>query len=345
MQHSSALLTALLFMLVGGFVNGSFALPTRYMNKWQFENTWLAFVFYCFILFPWIVMWCLGSNPLPIYAAAPASVKVAIVLGGFVFGAGQCCFALALNTIGLTLGFVINIGLAIVLGSLLPLYKQPDHLLTPFGIGTLIAIALAVVGLKLYYFAGKRHHQQQVQLQNLTQTPSKKQFTLGVLLAVFAGFASASQNYVFSVSYTLQQMADHQGMHPLATANILWPAYLLFAAVPYTLFLVWKLSRQQTWGLYSVPETPKYILFSLMMSACWYGSLLFYSKAAQMIGPLGPVVGWPLFMVTIILTSNYWGWRQGEWTGSAPQTRRLLLGGVVSLVLSVLVLGYCASLA
>ncbi|MCI0467139.1 MAG: hypothetical protein L0Y57_09070, partial [Beijerinckiaceae bacterium] len=69
-----------------------------------------------------------------VYSAAPASSLWLMLAGGFVFGAGQVCFALALERIGLGLGFVINLGLGISLGFLGPLFLQHrDQVLTPFG--------------------------------------------------------------------------------------------------------------------------------------------------------------------------------------------------------------------
>ena len=88
----------------------------------------------------------------------------------------------------------------------------------------------------------------------------------------------------------------------------------------------------------------RYFLYAFLMGACWYGSLIFYSKASQLIGKLGPVVGWPLFMVLVILTSNFWGWRHHEWDHCGRRAQYAMWTGLLLLILSVLVLGYSSSL-
>jgi L-rhamnose-H+ transport protein len=96
--------------------------------------------------------------------------------------------------------------------------------------------------------------------------------------------------------------------------------------------------KNQSFTNFFQPQTGKYYLFALIMGACWYGSLLFYSKASQLIGGLGPVVGWPLFMVMIILTSSFWGWRHKEWSDVSCKVRKTLWTGLICLLLSVAIL-------
>ena len=81
------------------------------------------------------------------------------------------------------------------------------------------------------------------------------------------------------------------------------------------------------------------------MGLFWCGSLILYSKASQLIGILGPVIGWPLFMAFIILTSNFWGWQQGEWQQAPAKSKALLSKGIILFVVAVVVLGYSAHFA
>lgn len=56
------------------------------------------------------------------------------------------------------------------------------------------------------------------------------------------------------------------------------------------------------------------------------------------------VIAWPLFMVLIILTSNFWSWRHKEWEGCSAMIKRRVAASIISLVIAVMVLTYSASL-
>jgi L-rhamnose-H+ transport protein len=72
------------------------------------------------------------------------------------------------------------------------------------------------------------------------------------------------------------------------------------------------------------------------MGALWFSSLVVYGTAAAHMADLGPVLGWPLFMSGIILTSNVWGLALGEWKGAARTSLIIMFAG-----LSFLILGFC----
>jgi L-rhamnose-H+ transport protein len=51
---------------------------------------------------------------------------------------------------------------------------------------------------------------------------------------------------------------------------------------------------------------------------------------------MGPILGWPLFMSIIIISSNVWGFMTGEWKGVSRRPLTLMLVGI-----SFLILGFC----
>jgi L-rhamnose-H+ transport protein len=335
---------ALLLILAAGVINGSFALPTKYIVKWRFENIWLQYALWAFVVLPWLSMFILEPKVFSIYAASPFSLLCFMLAGGFIFGAGQICFALAIDMIGIGLGFVINLGLGIGLGFLLPLVIQHPHQIpTPFGFLTLLGTALAVAGLIVSNHAGLlRDRQRSRPAQAAQGRPGTH--ALGVLLAALAGLSSAGQNVAFSLTGGLQVLAVKMGAGAFAAANILWPGFLLCGFIPYALYTLRLHRKNDSFALYKEAGTAKYHVFALAMGACWYGSLLFYSKASQLIGDLGPLVGWPMFMVLIILTSSFWGWRHKEWDGCGPKAMAVMRRGLALLMSSILVLGYSSSL-
>jgi hypothetical protein len=48
---------------------------------------------------------------------------------------------------------------------------------------------------------------------------------------------------------------------------------------------------------------------------------------------MGPVLGWPLFMSVIILSSNVWGFATGGWAGARTKVVALMMVGIGLLIL------------
>lgn len=74
------------------------------------------------------------------------------------------------------------------------------------------------------------------------------------------------------------------------------------------------------------------------MGVLWFGSVVLYGWATLRIGSLGTVLGWPLFMVTIVLGSTLWGVVTGEWKKAGSRARVLMGSAVCVLVVAIIVL-------
>jgi len=332
---------ALCLSVLAGICNGSFALPTKHVTKWRFENIWLNFAIWGFIILPWSSMLFLAPQTFAIYSKIPTHLLLIISGGGIFFGIGQVCFARALNSIGMGLSFAINLGIGIALGCGLPLIVQyPDKIFTKFGGIILTSILLTVLGLIFSTHAGAMCQRMKYKATTSLKTEQKKKHSLGVLLAIISGISSASQNFIFAYTNSIQDLALQLGANSLAAANIMWPCYLLWGFIPYMLYMLYLHYKHNSFAMYSLPGVGKYYFFAAIMGVFSYGSLLLYAKATQLMGKLGPIIGWPIFMVVIILTSNFWGWQSNEWRGCSLKAKNILLLGLGFFVLSVITLGY-----
>jgi L-rhamnose-H+ transport protein len=335
------ILIAFLLILLAGIVNGSFALPTKYINKWSFENIWLEYSLWAFIILPWLVMFFLVPQIFQIYHAVSFHLLTVMLIGGFIFGTGQVCFVLALNLIGFGLGFVINLGLGISLGFLLPLlFQHPEKIFTTFGFTTLAGVFLAIAGLIISSHAGllRDRFLKKEAIQKIIA--HKESYLLGVILAIVAGISSALQNFTFSLTLPMQDLALSFGATKLGAANIIWPGFLTCGFLPYAGYMLFLLCKNSSFVFYRKKNTGHYFLLTILMAVFSYSSLLLYSKASQLIGAYGPLLGWPLFMILIILTSSFWGWRHKEWEGCGPKAEKTMKIGLMFLLLAMIVLGY-----
>ena len=331
------LLIALFLVLLAGFVNGSFAMPTKHMSQWRFENIWFTYAVFSFLIIPWLTIWLLEPHVLAIYQSTPASTLLTMALGGFLFGIGQVGFSIGISRIGIGLAFTINIGLGTVLGFLLPLLIQhPQQIVTPAGLCTLLGAAFIIISLLVSYHAGHlRDQAKHVVDHPLNQT--KKHYRVGVLLCLIAGLCSAGQNLTFSLTANMQHIALGQGASAMAASGIIWPGFLVFTFIPYAIYMLTLMHKKQSFSQYKNSPN-RYYLYALIMGLCWYGSLVLYSKAAQIIGKLGPVLGWPMFMGLIILTSSFWGIYHKEWQGCSLKTKTNMSLGIVFMIVAIVVL-------
>lgn len=339
---SPSLSLAILYAVIAGMINGSFALPTKHAKLWNFENIWLGFALWGFVITPWVVSLLADSRIIQIYQAAPTEILVLLITGGFLFGVGAVCFALALKSIGFGLGFLINIGLGTGLGFLVPLLVfHAEKIFTPFGVSTLVGLVFIVVGFLISYHAG---HKRDRWVQGQTMEGSSK-YRLSILFAMVAGIFSAGQNFIFAMTADMQQLALAAGFNSLAAAVLIWPVFLSCSFVPYAIYMLYLHKKNHSFSLYRAPGSLRNIGFVIVMGVFWYGSVALYSESSLLIGELGPIVAWPLFMVLIILASNFWGWRHNEWEGCPAGVQRQALLSIAALVVAVLILAYSATLS
>lgn len=335
---------AFLMIMFGGMINGSFAMFSQHVKGWAFEKIWLTYGVVGFLLLPAIVSWWVSPDHTILAITSDPLILHAVIWGGVGFGIGQACFAFAINRIGMGLSFLLNIGIGTVLGSLLPLFASRSHVLTHSEWLTILSCGLIVFGLVLCYWAG---HQREHDRGTDEVTVALKPYLIGVAAAVFVGFFSAIQNIVFSMSQPLKEQALQQGYSSLAASLVIWPTYLFSAFVPYALYMVYGLRRKrrmmQSMTGHAVAElTTKQsrlnVLFTTLMGIFWYIPLVLYSAASLKIGSFGPIVGWPLFMTCIILSSNLWGWIKHEWRGCSRKVFYFLMTGIVLFLIAVILL-------
>lgn len=336
------LIFALAYSLGAGFMNGSFALPTKYIKSWDFENIWLIYAIWAFLILPWVTVFALSPSIGQVYAAMPTRDLLILLAGGFLFGTGQVCFALALRYIGLGSGFTINIGLAAGLGSLLPLITlNAKNVLTPAGLITIGGVAFIIVGLILSFQAGQQRDKSTLTSNHM---PNNRYY-LGVFLAIAAGLFSAGQNYTFALTSHLAQNALANGVDSLAASIIIWPPFLTCSLIPYALYMIYLQVKNNSFQRYRDSAFLRNSILGIVMALFWFGSLAIYSKASLLIGKLGPVVAWPLFMVLIIMTSNFWSWRHKEWEGCDVLVKKRALLAIGALIFAVILLASSAGLS
>jgi L-rhamnose-H+ transport protein len=97
--------------------------------------------------------------------------------------------------------------------------------------------------------------------------------------------------------------------------------------------------------MFFYPGTAINWLLGAMKGVLWFGSTLVYGAATAQLAGLGPVLGWPLFMSSIIITSNVWGFVTGEWKSAGKKALTTMLVGILFLILGFVTVAASGRLA
>jgi len=345
------ILWALALVLVAGFINGSFATPAKYMHRWKEENVWFVFSFWGFLILPWISILIMAPKTFDALGALPTGTVVAMIAGGAAFGLGQIAFATSFRYVGIGLAFVINISMGTAGSALIPILWHKGVMGTTYSYLQLTGVLFFVTAVILGALAAtaRDRHRKELGGQALSgEAEGPRRITpgraaLGVVLAVLAGVGSMAQGVTYIwVNPTVSKIATHQfGIGSLAGSTIAWVIIFTIAWVPYMLYFLLKNLQKESFSHLLAPKTVGYWLLTILMGVGFWGSLIFFSEASNVIGgDLAPTIAWPMFMVFIILTSNFWGWKSGEWhhAGSTASTRVFV--SLALFVVAIVVFSY-----
>jgi L-rhamnose-H+ transport protein len=314
-------------VILAGALNGSFTVPMKWTHSWAWENTWLAWSFIALVLFPVVLTMATISEPGEIYAAGNMRVLALVLMSGAAWGVSQVLFGLGVSRTGVALGFAVIVGLAAATGSVVPLLFNTDSGVSGYALAASIGIVLAGVGLCSY--AGSR--------KQPDEGSASSGFWTGMLFCAGAGIGGSMINIGMVFGAPLAETAAVRGAPSPHETNAIWLPLMVAGFGATSVYCVRLLNRNGTWSRF---RRHGHWLLATAMAVCWFGSVELYGIAAASLGSYGPVLGWPMFLSSSIITANVWGLATGEWAQAAARARRLMFTGVGVLVAAIFVLGF-----
>jgi L-rhamnose-H+ transport protein len=309
------------------------------MPAWKWENSWLVYSVVGMIAGPWMLAVLTVPNLRLVYQRASWGVLALVVLCGLGSGVGSALFGLGIARLGLALGFAIVLGIMASAGSVLPMaILHPDKLLQAQGRELILGTILVVVGVAFYAVAGQRRERQSPPAP--VQAHHSK-FIAGLILCVAAAALSTLINFSFLYGSELQKLAVSLGARTRDSANPVWALALTASFVPNGAYAIYLMCRNRSWSIFLLP--PSRLLYGLggvSMGAFWFGSIGVYGMGATVLGSLGGIVGWPIFMSTIILTANFWGAMTGEWAKAGRLSIVYSCAGMAVLLVAIYVISF-----
>jgi L-rhamnose-H+ transport protein len=224
------------------------------------------------------------------------------------------------------------------MGSIVPLLRQHhDQLLTRAGLTSLTGIFLVLVGVAVSAIAGRIRDQ----VSNAHSQPNPH-FIVGMIMAIASGICASMMNVGFSYGALLASAAAKNGANTLWTANAIWVPLLAGGMIPNLVYSAYLLKKRRTAILYRSQHIWMNSCLALGMAILWFGSSVLYGAATMVLGALGPVVGWPLFMSLIVIVASLLGIWTGEWKHATRRALPTQMLAVAILVAAVIVLSRAA---
>jgi L-rhamnose-H+ transport protein len=347
-------LLGVIFHFIGGFASGSFYMAFKKVSRWAWESYWVVGG-----LFSWLIVPPLAAAlTLPgfgeIIGNTDSSVLILTYVMGVLWGIGGLSYGLGIRYLGMSLGNSVILGYCAAFGSLIPpLYynyfpaegkESFSYLLSHDG-GRLVLLGVLVclVGI---FICGRAGMMKEKELDQEQKEKSIAEFSLvkGLIVATISGILSACFNFGIEVGKPMAEAAVSAGHNPLFQNNVTYVVLLWGGLATNFIGCMYLNKKNGTFGDYTDSKKPllKNYIFSALAGTTWFLQFFFYGMGESKMG--NGASSWILHMAFIILISNGWGIVLNEWKDVSPRTKRTIFIGILTILASVILVGYGNSL-
>jgi L-rhamnose-H+ transport protein len=344
-----------IFHFLGGFASGSFYMAFKNVKKWAWESYWLVGG-----LFSWLIV-----PPLAAALTIPGFVEIIqdaenTVFGwtytmGVLWGIGGLTYGLGIRFLGMSLGNSVILGYCAAFGSLIPpLYYNyfPQHgkisfsymMSTDGGRMVLLGVLVCLAGIVI---CGRAGMMKEKDLPEDQKRKSIAEFSLvkGLIVATISGILSACFNFGIEAGKPMAEAAVRAGHNPLFQNNVTYVVLLWGGLTTNFIWCIILNAKNKTFPNYTDAKTPlaRNYIFSALAGTTWFLQFFFYGMGESKLG--NGASSWILHMAFIILVSNMWGIFLNEWKGVRSRTRMTIITGILTILASVILVGYGNSLA
>lgn len=340
---SNFLLSIILVFLAGTF-QGTFGLGMKKFAPFSWEAFWILFSIIGMLIIPFTWSWFAATGTVKIISATSGGMIAVLMLFGALWGVGSILFGLAITYIGMSLTYGITMGLAAVIGAVVPLLQVESISSSPAFPFVAAGIFIMLAGIIVLTYAGiKRDQQMKDEKSSQSEIKTGKLFWIGVIFSIANGIAAALLNIGFIHAQPMVKAAIEMGNKPqnaslIAWVVLLWGGFLVNAG--YALYL---LISKKSYVTFFQSGSVRGYLSAAATSILWFAALGIYGQGAAIMGSMGPIIGWTMFLAISLIVSTIWGLTLGEWKGVSKARLILFIGNGI-LIMAWIILGYANSL-
>lgn len=331
----------LIVLIVASLLQGSVGLGMKKYKPFSWEVFWLVFMVLGGGIVPHIWMYIEVPQYMTYIAQAPNDILIGAALCGFVWGIAALLFGQAIDKIGISLTYGINMGVSASIGSLAVLFILGDLPERNALIMLIIGSVMMLFGVVVITKAGLLKDKEQQGDATVSANPG---FVKGLIFVIIAGLGSAILNIGFVYADQVVQIAINDGVAPTSATLLAWIVVLAGGLVPQVGYTVYLIIKNKRYKDFTLPGCKLAYVKVVATSIVWFAALGVYAKATIMLGSLGPVIGWVAFNALALVISNFWGIKIGEWDGFVKPKKVLMIGNIILLV-SFLFVGIANSMS
>jgi L-rhamnose-H+ transport protein len=322
--------------VIAGMFNGSFAVPTKRIIHWEWENTWFVYALIAMLILPIATAFISVPALFDIYKQAGSSVLLKTLFTGILFGIGSVTFGLGLHLAGLSLGNSLMIGIISITGSLVPmLMLSPESILTPGGGILLFAMLITVIGI---IYCGNAGMLRSRSIENDTGIDKRKaSFKIALVVCIVSGIFSSMLNISLVMGMPIAELAKTNLSGVLSSFraySAVWAVTLFGALIPYLFYCFYLFFRNKSITKYKAPTNN--FFWAILMGFMWFFCITLYGAGVSNLGKLGTTISWLILMSCTVTVGNLWGWITGEWKNAPQKAQQKMKIGLVLLFLSVI---------
>jgi L-rhamnose-H+ transport protein len=330
-----------LLITFGAFLSGSFAIPFDKIKKWKWENYWLVYGLFGYVIVPLIV--CLFAVPdmIGTLSRVPVQTIAWVFLLGAVYGAANITFGLSLRYLGLALGYALSLGLMMAFGTLVPpAIDGRLALLFEGNAGILLVsgIVIALIGIGISGYAGFLKSK-----QNGNANEVNKEFDIrkGIAAALFVGVTGASAALGIEQGNPIAKICVENGVNPLFQDSIV---FLVLYSGSFVTTLIWCLylaiKNKTLKNFVQFGSRTSWInyLCCAISGFLWFINYVFFGMGKSKMGEFS-FVAWGILMTMTIVCATLWGLYRKEWKGVSTKIYWLMWTGLILLVASSFLIG------
>jgi L-rhamnose-H+ transport protein len=344
------IILGVLFHFLGGFASGSFYMAFKKVKRWAWESYWLIAGVFSWLIVPPLAAALTLPGFSDIIRQADTSVIVITYVMGVLWGIGGLTYGLGIRFLGMSLGNSVILGYCAAFGSLIPplFYNYfpaagkvsfSGMLSTEGGRWVLLGVLVCLTGI---FICGRAGVMKEKELPEEQKKKSVAEFSLvkGLIVATISGILSACFNFGIEAGKPMAETAVQQGYNSLFQNNVTY-VVLLWGGL--TTNFIWCLllnATNRTFADYTDKKKPlaKNYLFSAIAGTTWFLQFFFYGMGESKLG--NGASSWILHMAFIILVSNGWGIFLNEWKGVTRKTKVTIAMGIITILASVILVGY-----
>ncbi|MDB5003654.1 MAG: rhaT [Mucilaginibacter sp.] len=349
-----------IFHFIGGFASGSFYIPYKKVKGWAWESFWIVGGIFSWLIVPPLAAYLTVPHFMEIIKATNGGILGLTYFFGLLWGIGGLTYGLGVRYLGVSLGSTIILGLCSVFGALVPaIYYEFAPKMGKDSIGmlasshwgqiVLIGIAVCVLGIIICGRAGTLKERDLNKKGAVANENKDYRFGMGIFVAIVSGVLSACFAFGIDAGADMANAANaawREANHITDSANFLYKNNVTYIVILWgglTTNFIWCMilnARNKTFGNYTDSKTPllKNYIFSALAGTTWFLQFFFYGMGESKLG--NGASSWILHMAFIILVANMWGIVLKEWKTVSNKAFTTLIIGIVTIILSVVLVGY-----